>query len=163
MKDKNRLMKQLLNIDYFLAGLSLVILVSVTFFGVIMRYFFNAPFVWQEEVQLACLVCIIFIGAGVAFRNKGHIAIDVVVDLMPKKLQRIVGIFGYLVTTFVLIFFIKNGMIFVEILVEIDRRTNILRIPYYLIYSMIPLGCLAMLINHTLLFVEDIFHKFGQN
>ena len=48
--------KILKNLDIVLAGLILGILVVVTFSGVIMRYIFNAPFVWQQEVQLTCFL-----------------------------------------------------------------------------------------------------------
>ena len=51
MKTENKLLKGLCNLDLMAACVTLVLLISVTFFGVILRYCFGDPFVWQEEVQ----------------------------------------------------------------------------------------------------------------
>ena len=53
MKSDNKIGNLLRNADVLAACGALVLLVGVTFFGVIMRYCLGDPFVWQEEVQLA--------------------------------------------------------------------------------------------------------------
>lgn len=60
-------------------------LVAVTFCGAIMRYAFNSPFAWQEEVQLMLIVWIVFFGGRYAFAAGNHCAIDVVVELFPQS------------------------------------------------------------------------------
>ena len=51
-------MKKILDIldkiEVAVASLVLLVLICVTFFGVLMRYIFNNPFTWEEELQLAC-------------------------------------------------------------------------------------------------------------
>ena len=44
--------KILSNLDLALAGVAFVILIVVTFGGVIMRYILSSPLAWAEEVQL---------------------------------------------------------------------------------------------------------------
>ena len=66
-------MKKILDIldkiEVAVASLVLLVLICVTFFGVLMRYIFNNPFTWEEELQLACMVWITFLAAPAAFRT----------------------------------------------------------------------------------------------
>ena len=78
-----------MNIDIVVASIILAILIVLTFLGVVWRYIFNAPFTWLEEVQTSCMVWIVFAGAGAAFRSGNHVAIEMIVDLMPKSMQKI--------------------------------------------------------------------------
>lgn len=92
MKKENKVLSFLGNLDILVAAVVLAVLVVLTFLGVIWRYVLSAPFTWLEEVQMACMVWIVFAAGGSAFRTGNHVAIEMVVDLMPKKLQRIVEI-----------------------------------------------------------------------
>lgn len=92
MKKENKMLSFLGNLDIVVAAAVLAILVVLTFLGVIWRYVLSAPFTWLEEVQMACMVWIVFAAGGAAFRTGNHVAIEMVVDLMPKKLQKIVEI-----------------------------------------------------------------------
>ena len=48
-------MKKILDIldkiEVAVASLVLLVLICVTFFGVLMRYIFNNPFTWEEELR----------------------------------------------------------------------------------------------------------------
>ena len=82
----------LANLDIVIAGTVLAILIVLTFAGVIWRYFLGKPFTWLEEVQTACMVWIVFSAAGAAFRMGNHVAIEMIVDLMPKALQKVMTV-----------------------------------------------------------------------
>ena len=91
-KKENKASAILMNIDIVVASIILAILIVLTFLGVVWRYIFNAPFTWLEEVQTSCMVWIVFAGAGAAFRSGNHVAIEMIVDLMPKSMQKIMDI-----------------------------------------------------------------------
>lgn len=50
---KMKWIQKLRQIDIGISVIALVLLIAVTFAGVIFRYVFSKPFSWQEEVQLA--------------------------------------------------------------------------------------------------------------
>lgn len=153
--EKKRFLDRILGIDYLISGICLIILVFITFFGVIWRYFLNAPFIWQEEVQLALITWVIYFGASAAFRNGSHIAIDMIVDMFPAKMQRVMDVIIYIVTLGVLGFIFTNGVSLVEQFVRTSRVTNILRIPTQYIYIAIPVGCVLMAVSYTIYLVRD--------
>lgn len=156
MKSRKSLSDLLVDLDYLVAAIALFVLVAVTFMGVIMRYFANNPIIWQEEVQSWCMVWIVFIGASAAVRTGSHIAIDVVVDLMPAKLKKVVEYFGYAVFIGVLAYLLIQGTALVEQLARTNRTTNILKVPYYMIYGVMPVGCILMIINQIACIAKKI-------
>ncbi|WP_291633177.1 TRAP transporter small permease [Clostridium sp.] len=159
MKLKNKTLNALLNLDLIIAVISLIVLIIITFLGVIMRYFANNPFIWQQEVQLWCFVWIVFFGSSAAFRSGSHVAIDLVVDLLPDSLKKVVDILGYFVMMGVLIYLTIHGSNLVIQLASTNRLTNILRVPFSIIYSAFPIGCVLMMINYTLVTGISIFSK----
>ena len=66
-------MKWIQNSDRLISGflmIALVLLIAVTFAGVIFRYVFSKPFSWQEEVHAWLLIIwVIFFGARYAFET----------------------------------------------------------------------------------------------
>lgn len=142
---KDRVKKIIGNLDIGLAGAALVILILLTFTNAVMRRFFNNPIQWTEEVQKACFIWIVYFGSGAVFRNGGHVAIDIVVDLFPKKVQRVIELVGVLITVYVLGNLFLQSFELVGQFYRTARVTNLLKIPYYMIYGAVPAGCLTMI------------------
>lgn len=145
-KEKTWIMR-LCNLDLFAACAALVLLISVTFFGVIMRYCFGNPFVWQEEVQLALSVWVVFLGGRYAFVCGNHAAIDVIVEMFPEKIQKAISILIAIISVIVLAYVGYQGIRYIMQMVRYDRVTNILKIPYSLIYLPLPIGCASMAVQ----------------
>lgn len=155
MKKENKLIKTLLNLDLVLAGLSLIILIIFTFSGVIMRYIFGRPFTWLEEVQLLCMVWVVYAGAGAGFRMGNHVAIEILVDMFPAKLQKLFDVLISIVVVVVVGYLFVQSIGFVRLFVQNGRTTNMLRIPYTLIYGIAPISCILMIFNYFYSIYKD--------
>ncbi|MGI6262580.1 MAG: TRAP transporter small permease [Succiniclasticum sp.] len=136
------------NLDIIIASVVLAILIVLTFAGVIWRYCLSQPFTWMEEAQLACMVWIVFAAAGAAFRLGNHVAIEMIVDLLPAFLQKIVQVFISIVVVAVLGYLFVNTLDFVEMFYRTGRTTSILKIPYWLIYGIAIPAYIDMLISY---------------
>lgn len=150
---------KILSLDLVISGIALIILVILTFLGSLMRYIVNRPIIWQEEVQIGLAIWVIFFGASAAFRYSNHIAIDMIVDMFPKNIQKIIEVLIAIVTISVLFFMLINGKNLVLQFIKTNRSTNILHIPSQFIYSAIPLGCFLMIINYIIAEIKIIFGK----
>lgn len=153
----NKIINRVLGLDYVIAGISLSALILITFLGVIYRYFLNNPLIWEEEIQLALITWTIYFGAAAAFRSGSHIAIDMIVDMFPKPVQKVFDVLIYLVITYVLFFLMMNGYSLVQQFVRTHRMTNILHLPSQYIYIAIPVGCGLMILSNTLYFIRSLF------
>lgn len=159
MKNKNlmRFFDHFLNLDIFLGTACLAVLIVVTFLGAIMRYFFNNPFIWMEEVQTWMIIWTIFSGAGYAFRYGAHVSIEVIVDILPRKIQVIIDWFGFICTLAVLIFVTFYGFRLNTLFIEMSKTTSILKIPSSKIYWIVPVGCIWMMISYAYYMIRKYF------
>ena len=144
---KSKIRQWALNADLAVSIAALILLVGVTFFGVVMRYIFHAPFVWQEEVQLALILWAVFFAGGAAFRTGNHVAIDMVVNLFPPGLRKAVDVAVTALALLVLAYLIYYSCQFVLQLHRTGRTTNILKIHYWKIYLCFPVSSVIIAAN----------------
>lgn len=134
------------NADLYVACLALAVLIIVTVVGVVARYLVNRPFGWMEEVQLWAFLWVVFLGAGAVARHGGHIAIDAFIGLFPQFLRKVSYGICQIVTIAVLGFFGYYAVHHVVLMYTSGRSTNILSIPNWIIYAVVPLSCLVLVL-----------------
>jgi TRAP-type C4-dicarboxylate transport system permease small subunit len=72
-------------IGFIMAGI-----VIILFIGVILRYLFNAPLFWSEEVTVLGLIWMIFLSGAILVRQDKNVCITVICDLCkPHHSDRI--------------------------------------------------------------------------
>ena len=147
-KKENKASAILMNIDIVVASIILAILIVLTFLGVVWRYIFNAPFTWLEEVQTSCMVWIVFAGAGAAFRSGNHVAIEMIVDLMPKSMQKIMEILISIVVVVVIGYLFMQSIGFIQVFVKSGRSTSMLKIPYSWVYGIAIVSYFVLIISY---------------
>lgn len=153
---KNTLWDIVHNLDVWVAGIALSILIVITFFGVIMRYVFSDPFVWLEEVQIGLFLWVVFLGGSAAFRMRAHVEISMLVDLFPKVVQQVVSIFIYFVVSGSLLYLGMKSSDMVAMFLRTQKSTSVLSIPSAFIYGIIPASALLMWISYTKPIVKDL-------
>lgn len=148
MNQESNFKAMLWNLDTIVASVVLAILIVLTFAGVPFRYLLGAPFTWLEEVQLACMVWIVYAGAGAAFRAGNQVAIEMIVDLMPKGMQKVMEIVISVVVLVVLGYLFYQSLGYIEIFLRSGRATPMLKIPYSVIYGIAPVSFVLMVISY---------------
>ena len=81
-------------VKWFLA-IIMIGITFLTFYQVVMRYVFNNAPSWAEELVRFLFIWCTFIAAAIGIEEKIHIGIDVVVNLLPSKIQKSVEILVY--------------------------------------------------------------------
>lgn len=71
-----------------LVGLMMAAIVLIMGTQVVARYVFTNPFVWAEEIAAYLFIWIVFLGSGLAFQRRAHIALDYFVRLLPRPVFR---------------------------------------------------------------------------
>lgn len=155
MKNNNKLSK-LINLDVLVASVVLALLILLTFLGVVWRRVFGAPFTWLEEIQLACMVWIVFAAAGAAFRYGNHVAIEMIVDLMPEKIQKAFTVFISAVVVAVISYLFIQSIGFIQLFVNSGRTTPMLKIPYAFIYGIAPVSYILMIFNYFYALIKGV-------
>ena len=68
------------------------ILLCIISYSVVMRYLFNSPPLWSEEISCYCLAAIVLLPSAEVLRQGHHINLDLVFNRLPLRGQTIVNI-----------------------------------------------------------------------
>ena len=135
-----------MNFNKFLDALCVVcmaVILLLVVVQVVMRYVFNSPLTWSEELAVYVMVWMTFAGSVICMRDKEHVEVTVLVDYLPKILQKLTVLFSRLVSALFLLIIVYYGFEFVtenRAVVSVANHLNMA-----LVYSVIPLSCLGML------------------
>jgi TRAP-type C4-dicarboxylate transport system permease small subunit len=75
---------QIARLAKLLLGASVAAIVAITVAAVWWRYVLNAPLAWPEQVSRILFVWMTFVGAAVLYRERLHVAIDMLVLMLPR-------------------------------------------------------------------------------
>ena len=118
--------------------------VSILCAQVIFRYFIGNSLDWIEEVSRILLIWLTYIGAAVALKRKGHIAVDVFLGLFPESFRRVADIVTSVLVIAFSAFLCVQGVTFALL----SERTTFpaLQVPVSWQYLGLPVGCFLMVI-----------------
>lgn len=127
--------------------------------GVFFRYFLNDALIWSEEVARYTMIWVSFLGASLAFRRGGHIAVEVVIDKLPRAARRAVVLLGQLGILFFLSILAWYGW---EMTGRVASQTSAaLRISMSWPYLALPVGA-ALMIYHVLVLLVASLRQSGR-
>ena len=91
--------------DHFeemLGAAVLAVMAVVTFVNVVTRYVIIYPLAFTEEVTVNLFVWLVLLGASMAFRRNGHLAMAFLYNMLPLSLKKVCF---YISTVFCIAFF----------------------------------------------------------
>ena len=128
--------------SYVLFGMMLL-----TISDVIGRYIFNSPITGAFEITEAMMVTMVFFFIGYAQAKKSHVAVDLVVNLLPEKLRVIIDIITHTLSLLMMILIAWMSMLRWLELMRIKEYTAILHIPVSPFLLILALGCFVFCIE----------------
>ena len=84
--------------DY--TSLVIIPLLAIVLYEVMMRYVFNAPTIWGFEATTFAYGLHYMFGLSYTDVYDGHVKVDIFTNLLPKKLQAVMGIITLLILFF---------------------------------------------------------------
>ncbi len=126
------------------------VLVSLALIGwsVVMRYVFNRPPIWVDEVVGFMLVAIVMLAAAEVLRNGEHIGVDLLTTHLGPRGRLWAQAWASLSVLVVALIFIINGWqtaMFSRLLGIVTEGH--LELPVYLLMLLLPLGGLLLLLT----------------
>ena len=128
------------------AGLALVVVVLSACWGVVTRYVTAQPATWSGEVAAIAFAWLVFVGAAAGFKYGMHVAIDMVVALVPASPRR------WLMAAadgLVIVFLATLLVLAIEFSIDAwGDPTSVLRLPRSVTYASVVVGSLCMLVRY---------------
>lgn len=133
-----------------LAAMAIVVIVQVLF-----RYVLSDPFVWTEELSRFLYIWLIMLGAGHSIRLNGHVRIELLMDMLPRPVQRF---FDVAIPVIALAAFaIMLPYMFNYAKSQHKILSTALRLPYSMVYGAVFVGCVFILLH----LVEKLLNIFA--
>lgn len=127
-----------------LATLAFLTMFALVVAQVVLRYVFNNPLVWSDEIAQYLFVWVAFLGILRASRHRTHIAITAVVDRLPPLAARGLALFWLLAMA---IFAVLLGWYgFVIARQNMTVMMTSLPLPYWLVYAIVPVAGSGLLL-----------------
>ena len=124
------------------AGLTIVFL--ITFAQVIQRYLFSMSLPWATDVIRIFFIYSVFSGMCVGIIRKSHLNIDVVLQIVPKKVRPVLDLISNCIVVFFLVTVMRYSISF--ILSNTDQTTPYILFPMSYVYVIFPVTIVIMLI-----------------
>ena len=140
MRGFDRTIERVVQGASYAMGVLLLFAILINFANVIGRYVFLRPLVWGEEIILYTTIWTVFIGVAVVAWRNVHLRMDVIYELFPPLLKRVVAVLITLVTLWLCGQIIVIAWRVISLLQLNNQRTPAAGIPIFLIYYAIPVG-----------------------
>jgi len=153
MKKAENILWQIIDWFLFLGTSAMVVLI---FINVIGRYVFSFTFVSFEEIARILFVWCTYLGSAVAMKESTHIRVDIIINLLPPVVRRVVDVLANLLISFILILTIRAMMNLV--IMNIANPLPLTRIPYGVVQGIIPAAMAVMLVVNVIHLIQ-MFQK----
>ena len=131
-------------LEYFSMA-CIVLMTLLVIAQVVLRYVFNDPLTWSEEMSRIVFIYLAYLGIGAAYGRRRHMFISALVDVLPAGLKRTVR---FLVVGIASAFLLAVIIITSRSILEVYRvqiTTPALDFPMAFVYLVIPLGMAALI------------------
>ena len=141
-----------------LVALALAAVFTIVFINVVGRYVFGTSFAWVEEAARHLMILGAFCGAGLALREGRLVAIELIVDILPKPLGVAIRWGAVLLMLAFMGTMVWLGIQFVQF--GWPKETMSTGVSRGIPYLAIPIGC-SLFVIHLLLFARRyVAHAF---
>ncbi|UCD79049.1 MAG: TRAP transporter small permease [Desulfobacterales bacterium] len=137
------------------------IMTGIIFVQVVLRYVFQSPFSWAEELARYLLIWITCLGSAYAIRDGMHISINYLRSKLTGSAQTAVTVAIHVLALGFFVYCVKEGSTFS--LAQWTQRSTAMQIPMTIPYLAIPLGFAIMFLVALECFIDEIRKPAGGN
>jgi TRAP-type C4-dicarboxylate transport system permease small subunit len=127
-------------VEEVLLSASILTIAGLTILNVICRSALGFSLAFTEEVSQFCIIVVCFVGLSYAASQGRHIRMTAVYDQLPRPLRKAFMIGITAATSAILLALSWYAAGYVATVRELGGISPALRVPFYMIYSVAPLG-----------------------
>lgn len=130
-------------INQSIAAFGITAGVAIAFINVVARYVFDASFTWASELTVYLFLWSAFFAAAYCFKKDAHIAVTILLDIMPSKLAKVMMIVSHMITIVFLLAVSYYGYEYLLLVIDLDERSiDLWDIPMWIVYLVVPISFL---------------------
>jgi TRAP-type transport system small permease protein len=153
------------NIEKVLSTVLFMAFSGLMIINVLMILISNEAIAWASEGVMVMFVFFVWIAISYAFKERKHISVTALVEMLPKNVQKIMSL---VVNAIIIIFFANLVIVGIELLLHPsvqNKSSLLLKYPMWIFYSSAPLGATLSIIRILQNSIVDIknFNKEKTN
>lgn len=139
----------LLNSSALFAGGVIGLTTLIVIYEVIMRYLIKRPTTWVNDISEILLVYCTFLGSAWVLRLGGHTKVDILIVIMKKRGQVIMGIIQDILSLFFCVVFtwISWASFWDAVITQERTAGGLFSVPLWPVYIVIPFGVFLLCIQ----------------
>ncbi len=122
----------------YLSGLMLLVTIVIIFIQVVTRYVFFYSLPWSEELTRYLFIWFVYLSLSVTVRDNLSIRIDLLDQLLKGKAKKVVHLIVDILSFAIVVVFIYSSFKLFQM--GFRSKTPAMRIPFYVIYAVMPVG-----------------------
>lgn len=144
------------NLEKLILSLLITAIILIMLLQIVMRYLFNNSLSWTEEFCRYCYIYVMFIGMSFAIKESSNLRVDVIVEMLPIGLRKIIMALVDLLVFMLLCLMFFSSIATVGSAYKIGNYSAGLKMPLYIIYCSVPIGFGLSIFRHVELCVKKV-------
>jgi TRAP-type C4-dicarboxylate transport system permease small subunit len=145
----------------YIAGVMLVIISVFAVFEAISRSVFSSPTSWSMDLSCYLLLWAIFLGTAYAYQEKGHVAVDLLLDVIQRRFgkapRRAMSAAGYILVLVTVIALLYGGLSLFEDAIAYGKLTTAtFQVPIAYMYAGIVIGSAVTVVTAIFIVLDLI-------
>lgn len=137
----NKIDSILEKIEQYIVGYALLLVITVMFVNVVLRYMFKMSIPWGDEFCRYLNILAVYVGVSAGIKYETHVGVSAFVDLVvPESWKKYVKILSQLVILIFCLVIAYLGYVLTLAQFEMNQLSPALRMPIGFVYACIPLG-----------------------
>ncbi|MDD3538944.1 MAG: TRAP transporter small permease subunit [Atribacterota bacterium] len=145
-------------LEEILSTTALIICVSAIIIQVFYRYFLNISLEWPFEVSIYAYIWTLYLGAAWGIREGHHVKFNLLFDVLPTRIQKMINIIFNSITTTVFIIIFKPVWGYLWFNYRI--KTVALKIPWTYVFGVFSIFLFLTIIHNIEYIIYDIKFLF---
>ena len=138
-------------------SLGVLLMSALVLLEVCLRYLFNSPTVWTNELTQMIFGAYIILSGGYILKKGGHVNVDIVFSHLPARGKAILDLITFPVfLAFGAMMLVYGGSLAWESLAILERSESAWNPPIYPVKLMIPLGALLLILQALVQLKQNI-------
>ena len=125
-----------------------------------MRFLFERPLAWSDELIVILYILMVFWGAATLLKEKDHVMLDLVYAALPPGGQRIFALLGAGLTGGLLLVLLPEAFDYVRFMGR--EKTPVLDVPFSLVFAPFIVFLVLVAGRYVIKFVRLLGHNWKQ-
>ena len=146
----DKTLKHLNNFEEYMLAILLPVMCVVICLSTFLRFTNLFIITWAEELTRYCMVWLTYFGIGAAAKRGEHFCVTSFAELLPPVLQKVLSVVRMALMILFAIVVARYSIVILKNQINMGQLSPSLKLPMWIVYSVIPVGCIIMTIRYTI-------------